>query len=68
MIEEERLSQALQQVMDLSPRGIREHLSLNRPIYARTTAYGHFGRTPDADGGFSWEKVDLASELKAAIN
>ena len=68
VIEEERLSQALQQVMDLSPRGIREHLNLNRPIYARTTAYGHFGRTPDADGGFSWEKVDLASELKAAIN
>jgi S-adenosylmethionine synthetase len=67
-IEEERLSQALQQVMDLSPRGIREHLGLSRPIYARTTAYGHFGRTPDADGGFSWEKVDLASELKAAIN
>jgi S-adenosylmethionine synthetase len=68
VVEEERLSQALQQVMDLSPRGIREHLGLNRPIYARTTAYGHFGRTPDADGGFSWEKVDLASELKAAIN
>jgi S-adenosylmethionine synthetase len=68
VIEEDRLSQALQQVMDLSPRGIREHLGLNRPIYARTTAYGHFGRTPDADGGFSWEKVDLASELKAAIN
>jgi S-adenosylmethionine synthetase len=68
VIEEDRLSQALQQVMDLSPRGIREHLNLNRPIYARTTAYGHFGRTPDADGGFSWEKVDLASELKAAIN
>jgi len=67
-IEEERLSEVLQQVMDLSPRGIREHLGLNRPIYARTTAYGHFGRTPDADGGFSWEKVDLASELKAAIN
>jgi len=68
VVEEGRLSQALQQVMDLSPRGIREHLGLNRPIYARTTAYGHFGRTPDADGGFSWEKVDLASELKAAIN
>ena len=67
-IEEDRLSEVLQQVMDLSPRGIREHLGLNRPIYARTTAYGHFGRTPDADGGFSWEKVDLASELKAAIN
>ena len=67
-VEEERLSQVLQQVMDLSPRGIREHLGLNRPIYARTTAYGHFGRTPDADGGFSWEKVDLVDELKAAIN
>jgi S-adenosylmethionine synthetase len=67
-IEEDRLSQALQQVMDLSPRGIREHLNLNRPIYARTTAYGHFGRQPDADGGFSWEKVDLVDELKAAIN
>jgi S-adenosylmethionine synthetase len=67
-VEEDRLSQALQQVMDLSPRGIREHLNLNRPIYARTTAYGHFGRQPDADGGFSWEKVDLVDELKAAIN
>ena len=46
-----------------TPRAIREHLSLNRPIYARTSAYGHFGRTPDADGGFSWEKVDLVDEL-----
>jgi S-adenosylmethionine synthetase len=67
-VEEERLSTALQQVMDLSPRGIREHLGLNRPIYARTTAYGHFGRHPDPDGGFSWEKLDLVDELKAAIN
>jgi len=48
-----------------TPRGIREHLKLNRPIYARTTAYGHFGRTPDADGGFSWEATDLADELRA---
>ena len=47
-----------------TPRSIREHLGLNRPVYARTTAYGHFGRTPDADGGFSWEKTDLADELK----
>ena len=47
-----------------SPRSIREHLGLNKPIYARTAAYGHFGRTPDADGGFSWEKTDLVSELK----
>ena len=67
-VEEERLSNALQQVMDLSPRGIREHLALNRPIYARTTAYGHFGRQPEPDGGFSWERVDLIDELKAAIN
>ena len=47
-----------------TPRAIREHLKLNRPVYARTSAYGHFGRTPDADGGFSWEKTDLADELK----
>ena len=51
--------------MDLSPRGIREHLGLNRPIYARTSAYGHFGRAPDADGGFSWEKTDLAEQLRS---
>ena len=47
-----------------TPRAIREHLKLNRPIYARTSAYGHFGRQPDADGGFSWEKTDLVGELK----
>ena len=62
-VEEERLSNALQQVMDLSPRGIREHLALNNPIYARTAAYGHFGREPDSTGGFTWEKTDLAAEL-----
>jgi S-adenosylmethionine synthetase len=50
-----------------TPRAIREHLGLNRPIYARTTAYGHFGRAPDADGGFSWEKTDLADEIRAAV-
>ena len=50
-----------------TPRAIREHLGLNRPIYARTAAYGHFGRTPEADGGFSWEKTDLADELKRAF-
>jgi S-adenosylmethionine synthetase len=50
-----------------TPRAIREHLQLNRPIYARTAAYGHFGRTPDADGGFSWEKTDLVDELKALL-
>ncbi|WP_298160155.1 methionine adenosyltransferase [Brevundimonas sp.] len=48
-----------------TPRAIREHLGLNKPIYARTAAYGHFGRTPDADGGFSWEKTDLIDQLKA---
>jgi S-adenosylmethionine synthetase len=51
----------------LSPRGIRERLQLNRPIYARTSAYGHFGRAPDADGGFSWERLDLVDGLKAAL-
>jgi len=50
--------------MSLKPRGIRTHLKLNRPIYARTSAYGHFGREPDTDGGFSWEKTDLVGELK----
>ncbi len=58
---------ALAQVMDLSPRGIREHLGLNKPIFERTAAYGHFGRTPEEDGGFSWEKTDLADALKGAL-
>ena len=62
-----QLEKAIASTMDLSPRGIREHLQLNRPIYARTAAYGHFGRTPDADGGFSWEKTDLIDALKAAM-
>jgi len=66
-VEERRLEKALGEVMSLSPRGIREHLGLNRPIYARTTAYGHFGRSPDLDGGFSWEKVDLVNDLRAAV-
>jgi S-adenosylmethionine synthetase len=63
-IEEGKLEAALMDVMNLTPRGIRKHLDLNRPIYARTSAYGHFGREPDADGGFSWEKTDLADKLK----
>jgi S-adenosylmethionine synthetase len=62
-----RLSAVLREVMDLSPRGIREHLELSRPIYARTSAYGHFGREPEADGGFSWERTDLVDELRAAF-
>jgi S-adenosylmethionine synthetase len=66
-VDEARLSVVLQELMDLTPRGIRQHLNLNRPIYARTAAYGHFGRTPDADGGFSWEKTDLVDSLKSAL-
>jgi S-adenosylmethionine synthetase len=61
-----RLERALGEVMDLTPRGIRKHLDLNKPIYARTSSYGHFGRTPDGDGGFSWERTDIAGELKRA--
>jgi S-adenosylmethionine synthetase len=59
-----KLEKRLGEVMDLRPRGIRTHLDLNKPIYARTSAYGHFGRAPDADGGFSWEKTDLVKDLK----
>ncbi|NFV81527.1 methionine adenosyltransferase [Magnetospirillum aberrantis] len=66
-VDEDKLSQVLQELMDLSPRGIRTHLGLNKPIYARTAAYGHFGRNPDADGGFSWEKLDLVDQLKRAF-
>lgn len=51
-------------MVNLTPRGIREHLDLNKPIYARTAAYGHFGREPDSEGGFSWEKTDLVDELQ----
>ena len=62
-----RIEAALPKIVRLTPKGIRTHLGLNRPIYERTAAYGHFGRTPDADGGFSWEKTDLADALKAAV-
>ncbi|WP_333683492.1 methionine adenosyltransferase [Pontibaca methylaminivorans] len=61
------IERALRKIMDLTPRGIREHLDLNRPIYQRTAAYGHFGREPDADGGFSWERTDLVEDLRAAL-
>jgi S-adenosylmethionine synthetase len=67
-VDEDKLATTLQEVMDLSPRGIREHLGLSKPIYARTAAYGHFGRSPDADDGFSWERTDLAGQLKSALN
>ncbi len=63
----EAIEKAVASCMDLSPRGIREHLELNKPIYQRTAAYGHFGRDPEADGGFSWEKTDLIEKLKAAV-
>jgi S-adenosylmethionine synthetase len=66
-VDETKLSTILQQLVDLSPRGIREHLRLNRPIYARTSSYGHFGRKPEADGGFSWEQLDLVDALKGAF-
>ncbi|WP_422047809.1 methionine adenosyltransferase [Shimia sp.] len=61
------IEKAIRKVMSLTPRGIREKLQLNKPIYQRTAAYGHFGRTPDADGGFSWERTDLVDDLKKAI-
>ena len=64
---ESKLSDVLRELVDLSPRGIRERLGLSRPIYSRTSAYGHFGREPDADGGFSWERTDLVPELKSAF-
>jgi S-adenosylmethionine synthetase len=67
-VEEEKLEKVLGEVVNLSPRGIREHLGLNRPIYQRTAAYGHFGRTPDNDGGFSWERLDLVEPLKSALS
>ena len=66
-IEPAAIEKAIDQVMDLTPRGIRQHLGLNKPIYQRTAAYGHFGRDPDADGGFSWERTDLAEALKNAV-
>ena len=66
-VDETKLEKVLPELMSLKPRGIRQHLGLNKPIYARTSAYGHFGREPDADGGFSWEKTDLADALKRAV-
>jgi S-adenosylmethionine synthetase len=64
-VDEVKIGKALRELMSLTPRGIREHLGLNKPIYARTAAYGHFGRQPDPDGGFSWERLDLADELRS---
>ncbi|MGF1627010.1 MAG: methionine adenosyltransferase [Alphaproteobacteria bacterium] len=64
-VDDARLAAVLRELMDLSPRGIREHLKLNRPVYARTAAYGHFGREPEADGGFAWESLDLVDSLRS---
>jgi S-adenosylmethionine synthetase len=66
-VSEAEIETVLGKAMDLTPRGIRKHLDLNKPIFARTSAYGHFGRKPDNDGGFSWEKDDLADTLKKAV-
>ena len=67
VVDEQKLARVLQELMDLSPRGIRTHLGLNRPIYTCTAAYGHFGRQPEPDGSFSWERLDLAEELRRAF-
>ena len=67
-VDEARLLTILQDMVDLSPGGIRSRLGLNQPIYARTSAYGHFGRTPEDDGGFSWERTDLVSDLKSSFS
>ncbi len=66
-VDEAAIEAAIPQVMSLTPRGIRTHLELNKPIYQRTAAYGHFGRAPDADGGFSWERTDLIEALRSAV-
>jgi S-adenosylmethionine synthetase len=66
-VDETKLLKVIADLVDLTPRGIRTHLGLNKPIYARTAAYGHFGRAPESDGGFSWERTDLADSLKAAL-
>jgi len=66
-VDESKLVDVIQEMVNLSPRGSREHLKLNRPIYAKTSSYGHFGREPEIDGHFSWEKLDLVAQLKSAL-
>ena len=66
-VDPDKVARVVPELMDLTPRGIRRHLGLGRPIYRRTAAYGHFGRTPEEDGGFSWERTDLAEELRKAF-
>ena len=66
-VDDAEIETALRKVMDLSPTGIRKHLDLNKPIYAKTAAYGHFGRKPGRDGSFAWEKTNLVKPLKDAL-
>ena len=66
-VDDAAIEKAIRATMSLTPRGIREYLGLNRPIYQRTAAYGHFVRNPEADGGFSWERTDIVDALKAAV-
>jgi len=65
--DDDKIAKVIQEVADFSPRGIRQRLGLNKPIYTRTSSYGHFGRSSEADGGFSWEKLDIADAIKAAL-
>ena len=67
-VDNSKLAERVREIVKLSPRAIREHLQLNRPIYTKTSAFGHFGREPEADGHFSWERLDLVPELKRAFN
>jgi len=67
VVPDREIEAAISKIIDLTPRGIRKHLALNKPVYQRTAAYGHFGRAPDAEGGFSWEQTDLAETLKKAL-
>jgi S-adenosylmethionine synthetase len=66
-VDERKLEKALPEILRLTPTNIRRTLKLNRPIYRRTAAYGHFGRAPDKDGGFSWEKTDLVKDIRTAV-
>ena len=66
-VSEAKISAELQKLVDLTPKGIKKHLKLDRPIYKISASYGHFGRRPREDGSFSWEKTDLADKLKAAF-
>jgi S-adenosylmethionine synthetase len=66
-VDDQKLEAVLAEIFPLRPTHIRRALKLNRPIYRRTAAYGHFGRAPESDGGFSWEKTDLAEKIKSAV-